>query len=171
SRSAHTPAPHSFPTRRSSDLAGPRTHFSNRFSRGSVGSGAVATLNLSPTEIREVQQVLIERGLLTGEADGVLGSRTQEALISFQRQQGIQTTGSIDTRTVAALGLSNKIGQQSGQTTTGSPSSTVGHSQTGTQQNTTGQANGQANAPMPQNQSTTGQGSGQAQGQQAQGQA
>jgi hypothetical protein len=150
--------------------AGPRTHFSNRFSRGSVGSGAVATLNLSPTEIREVQQVLIERGLLTGEADGVLGSRTQEALISFQRQQGIQTTGSIDTRTVAALGLSNRIGQQSGQTITGSQSSTVGQSQTGTQQNTTGQANGQANAPMPQDQSTTTrQGSGQAQGQ-AQGQ-
>ncbi|TMJ16251.1 MAG: peptidoglycan-binding protein, partial [Alphaproteobacteria bacterium] len=153
--------------------AGPRTHFSNRFSRGSVGSGAVATLNLSPTEIREVQQVLIERGLLTGEADGVLGSRTQEALISFQRQRGIQTTGSIDTRTVAALGLSNRIGQQSGQTTTGSQSSTVGQSQTDTPQNTTGQANGQTNAPMPQNQ-TTGQGSGQAQGQgqgQEQGQA
>jgi len=118
-----------------------------------------------------VQQVLIERGLLTGEADGVLGSRTQAALVTFQRQQGIQTTGSIDTHTVDALGLSSRIGQRTGQSTTGnSQSSTVGQSQTGTQQqqpsaqqNTTGPASGQANAPMPQNQSTTGQADGQQQ--------
>src|SRR5207247_1505934 len=87
-----------------------------------------------------------------GEADGVLGFRTREALIAFQRQQGIQTTGSIDTRTVTALGLSNRIGQQTGQSATQGRSSTVGQGQAGTQQGT-----GQANAPMPQNQSTTGQ--------------
>jgi len=141
--------------------AGPRT----RFSRASVGGGGgAASLNLSQTEIREVQQVLIDRGFLTDQADGVLTDRTREALISFQRQQGIETTGSVDTRTVASLGLSNRIGQQSSQTTSGSQSSTAGQSQTGTQQNTTGQASGQANAPMPQNQSTTGQAGGQAQG-------
>ena len=52
-------------------------------------NSATGALNLSESEIREVQQVLIQRGLLTGEADGVLGPRTQEALISFQRQQGL----------------------------------------------------------------------------------
>nr|WP_249809979.1 peptidoglycan-binding domain-containing protein [Bradyrhizobium sp. 139] len=46
---------------------------------------------------------------MTGEADGVLGTRTREALITFQRQQGIQASGSIDTRTVSTLGGSNKI--------------------------------------------------------------
>jgi hypothetical protein len=127
--------------------AGPRT----RFSRAGTGGGGVAALNLSEAEIREVQLVLIERGLLTGEADGVLGPRTREALITFQRQQGIETSGSIDTRTVATLGLSNKIGQQqTGQSTTQSTtqgqSSTVGQGQTGAQQNTTGQAT----APTPQ---------------------
>ena len=120
-------------------------------------------LDLSPQEIREVQRVLIERRLLVGEADGVLGSRTREALITFQRQQGIQTSGSVDTRTVTALGLSNRIGQQTGQSATQGQSSTVGQGQSGTQQpsarqqNTTGQGTGQANAPMPQNQSTTDQ--------------
>ncbi|XSC45959.1 peptidoglycan-binding domain-containing protein [Bradyrhizobium sp. RDT10] len=144
--------------------AGPRT----RFSRAGTGGGGVAALNPSEAEIRAVQLVLIERGLLTGEADGVLGPRTREALITFQRQQGIETSGSIDTRTVATLGLSNKIGQQqTGQSTTQSTtqgqSSTVGQGQTGAQQNTTGQAN----APTPQqNQSTTGQAAGQSQGQQ-----
>jgi hypothetical protein len=144
--------------------AGPRARFSRNFSGSSAGGGSVAALNLSPAEIREVQLVLIERGLLRGEADGVLSTRTQEALVSFQRQQGFEASGRIDTRTVASLGLSNKIGQQSGQSTSGSQSSTVGQSQTGSQQNTTGQASGQANAPAPQNQSTTGQAGGQGQG-------
>ena len=135
---------------------GPRA----RFSRRAASGGSFAMLNLSPQEIREVQRVLIERRLLVGEADGVLGFRTREALIAFQRQQGIQTTGSIDTRTVTALGLSNRIGQQTGQSATQGQSSTVGQGQTGTQQSTTGQGTGQANAPMPQNQSTTGQATG-----------
>ncbi len=141
--------------------AGPRARFSRRAARG----GSFAMLDLSPQEIREVQRVLIERRLLVGEVDGVLGSRTREALITFQRQQGIQTTGSIDTRTVTALGLSNRIGQQTGQSATQGQSSTVGQSRSGTQQpsaqqSTTGQGTGQANAPMPQNQSTTGQATG-----------
>jgi Putative peptidoglycan binding domain len=135
---------------------GPRARFSRRAARG----GSFAMLDLSQQEIREVQRVLIERHLLVGEADGVLGPRTREALITFQRQQGIQTTGSIDTRTVTALGLSNRIGQQTGQSATQGQSSTVGQGQTGTQQSTTGQGTGQANAPMPQNQSTTGQATG-----------
>jgi hypothetical protein len=142
---------------------GPRTHFSHR----STGSGSVAALNLSAGQIREVQQVLIDDGLLTGEADGVLGSRTREALITFQRQQGIEATGSIDTGTIAALGMSNKIGEGTNQ------SSTVGQGQTGSQQSapqtTTGQGTGQtttgqgAASPTGQgtSQTTTGQGTGQ----------
>ncbi|HLZ04202.1 MAG TPA: peptidoglycan-binding domain-containing protein [Bradyrhizobium sp.] len=155
--------------------AGPRTHFARR----AVGNESFAALNLGPDEIRVVQQTLIERGLLSGEADGVFGDRTREALITFQRQQGLQTSGSIDTRTVAALGLSNKISQsatQSGPSTVGqggnqNQQSTVGQGgqsgQTGMQQQqpsgsqtTTGQAPSgqQPSAQTPQNnQSTTGQ--------------
>jgi hypothetical protein len=147
---------------------GPRARFSRNFSGSSAGNGSAAALNLSQSEIREVQQVLIEQGFLTGEADGVLSTRTQEALVSFQRKQGIETSGRIDSRTVASLGLSNKIGQQSSQTTSGSQSSTVGQSQ-GSRQNTTGQGSGQANGQgssqsnAPMNQSTTGQAGGGAQ--------
>ncbi|WGD54125.1 peptidoglycan-binding protein [Bradyrhizobium sp. CB1650] len=135
--------------------AGPRTRFSRAGSMGGGGvSGSVAALNLSPEEIRVVQQVLIERGLLTGEADGVLGTRTREALITFQRQQGIQASGSIDTRTVSALGVSNKISATQSQTTTGQEQASQ---QQPAQQGTTDQNTGQANAPAQQNQPTTGQ--------------
>ncbi|WP_436213278.1 peptidoglycan-binding protein [Bradyrhizobium sp. LjRoot220] len=133
--------------------AGPRARFSGG---GSSGGGAMA-LNLSETEIREVQRVLIDQGLLTGEADGVLGPRTREALITFQRQQGIQVSGSIDTRTVSALGLSNRI--QSGQNVTGGQS-TTGQS-TSTPSTTTGQGQAGAQQPAqanpPQDQSATGE--------------
>ncbi|MGY3080575.1 hypothetical protein ACVWZZ_006983 [Bradyrhizobium sp. LM6.10] len=133
--------------------AGPRTHYAQH-GRSSGGGGSVAALDLSPDEIRVVQQVLIERGLLSGKADGILGSDTRSALMTFQRQEGFQTTGSIDSRTVAALGVSNKISATQGQSTS------VGQGQTGqsTPQNTTGQSNSQTNAPAQQNQ-TTGQAS------------
>jgi len=55
--------------------------------------------------------VLIEKGFDIGEPDGRLGSRTRRALIAFQRQQGFQVTGQIDTRTMTALGVSSTTGQ------------------------------------------------------------
>jgi peptidoglycan hydrolase-like protein with peptidoglycan-binding domain len=136
--------------------AGPRA----RYARGGVGASSgggasVAALDLSPDEIRVVQQVLIDNGVLRGEADGILGTSTREALITYQRQQGLQVTGSIDTRTVAALGVSNKISATQGQSST-----TVGQGRGGqqpsAQQNNAGQTTGQSNAPAQQNQ-TTGQ--------------
>ena len=75
-----------------------------RQARGSGGSGAA--MSLSVDEIREVQLVLIERGFLVGEADGAFGARTRQALIAFQRSEGLQVSGQIDTRTVTSLGLS-----------------------------------------------------------------
>ncbi len=95
--------------------------------RASRGGGTAATstevLQLSEPEIREVQLVLVQRGLLVqADVTGVLNERTKTALISFQRTQGLQTSGSIDVRTVSALGLSSKVGPQrsgaSGSSTT-----------------------------------------------------
>jgi hypothetical protein len=129
--------------------AGPRAHYAHT---GSSGAGGVAALDLSPDEIRVVQQVLIERGLLSGDADGVLGPDTRAALITFQRREGFQTTGSIDTRTVTALGVSDKISATRGQSTTADQ----GRERESTRPNMSGQNSGQANAPAQQNQ-TTGQ--------------
>ena len=128
---------------------GPRA----RFSSGSSGSSAVAAVDLSEPEIREVQQVLVQRGFLHGRVTGVWSTETREALIAFQRKEGFEASGSIDTRTVSALGLSGKVKAQSSTSTQGSNSTTTtGQSQSGTSgQSTTGQ-----NSPA-QNQSTTGQ--------------
>jgi peptidoglycan hydrolase-like protein with peptidoglycan-binding domain len=87
---------------------------------GQVGSnqagprqgGGVA---LSVEEIRAVQIALKDKGFSV-EIDGVLGPRTKQALIQFQRRQGLQASGEIDVRTKTALGMSNERG---GAATTG----------------------------------------------------
>src|SRR5262252_2141987 len=119
--------------------AGPRA----RFSRSS--SPSAVAVNLSEPEIREVQQVLVSRGFLHGRVTGVWGPETRDALIAFQRKEGFTANGTIDTRTVSALGLSGKVKAQESSSTQGSSSPTTGQ----------GGSNGQ-NAPAH-NQSTTGQ--------------
>ena len=64
---------------------------------------------------RRVQMALNQKGFMVGKPDGVLGPRTRNALIAFQRQQGLEATGKIDQPSIAALSLSNGVGS----TTTG----------------------------------------------------
>jgi Protein of unknown function (DUF1236)/Putative peptidoglycan binding domain len=65
--------------------------------------------DLDDAEIREIQLVLIRRGFFRGQADGVFTPRLREALLTFQRREGITARGSLDTRTVTRLGLSERI--------------------------------------------------------------
>jgi Protein of unknown function (DUF1236)/Putative peptidoglycan binding domain len=77
-----------------------------------LGSGFASSTEIRTTsgasdvEIRRVQEVLSERGFYHGKIDGVLTRETREALITFQRRQGIEATGRIDIRTSQALGIS-----------------------------------------------------------------
>jgi hypothetical protein len=127
--------------------------------RGDVGGSGAAFVDLGPDDIRVVQLVLIERGLLVGEADGVFGPRTRAALVQFQRREGITVSGRIDARTVTALGVSDKIKAPSG-----SQPATTGQGQEGAQPSgkqpmdnksrSSGQGGSQPSSP-----STSGQGS------------
>jgi hypothetical protein len=84
-----------------------------RTGQGRPVSGGVA--DLSADEIREVQVVLMREGFSV-EADGRLGPRTRDALIQFQRRNGLQATGQIDSRTITSLGVNIR---GSGDSTTG----------------------------------------------------
>jgi hypothetical protein len=68
----------------------------------------------SPEEIRRVQEVLIEKGFYRGLPDGVMSVEFKDALISFQRREGIEVTGRIDQRTATSLGVSVRIDGQAG---------------------------------------------------------
>ena len=99
----------------------PQLNEQQKQARGTVnlspeqGSAASSSLNLSRDDIRRLQVVLNQKGFNIGKPDGVLAVRTRNALIAFQRQQGLEPTGKIDQPTITALGLSNG----GGSTTTG----------------------------------------------------
>jgi len=86
--------------------AGPRTA---GYERGRNAS----SIHMSAAEIRQLQIALNAKGFNVGAPDGVLGPRTREALIAFQKQQGFQANGEIDQQTMAALGLNATTGSSS----------------------------------------------------------
>lgn len=59
----------------------------------------------SGTEVEEIQRVLKERGLFTGEITGYYGAQTAQAVSDFQRQQGLPETGIADERTLKRMGI------------------------------------------------------------------
>jgi hypothetical protein len=83
-----------------------------------VGSGGAAQydsrdndrvvgVSMTTEEIRRIQVILRDRGY-TIEVDGIMGPQTRDAIIAFQRREGIEATGQIDQRTSAALGVDAK---------------------------------------------------------------
>ena len=59
----------------------------------------------SGTEVEEIQRVLKERGLFTGEITGYYGEQTRQAVTKFQKQQGLSQTGAADEATLKRLGI------------------------------------------------------------------
>ena len=70
---------------------------------------AVETLVLkqgsSGAEVKEVQQRLKNWGYYQGSVDGVFGSQTKEAVLYFQRKNGLTVDGIVGNQTFNALGL------------------------------------------------------------------
>lgn len=56
--------------------------------------------------VRQVQQKLIQYGYLQGTADGVFGKKTYDAVVWFQRKNGLTVDGVVGQKTAEALGLS-----------------------------------------------------------------
>ncbi|MGZ5084308.1 MAG: peptidoglycan-binding domain-containing protein [Usitatibacter sp.] len=63
--------------------------------------------------VRQVQQTLQSKGYSPGPIDGQWGNRTQAALKKFQQSQGTQASGSLDSSTLVALGVSQGSGSTS----------------------------------------------------------
>jgi len=70
-------------------------------------------VNLSESQIRQVQQKLKTTGLFSGEIDGRMGPDLKEAISTFQMQHRLPQTGAIDQPTMAALNSSSSSGSSS----------------------------------------------------------
>lgn len=69
--------------------------------------------------VRKVQQKLINWGYLNGYADGYFGQMTFDAVIKFQKKNGLRVDGVVGTETFNALGI-YAPGGQGGQSSGGS---------------------------------------------------
>src|SRR5687768_17489447 len=67
--------------------------------------------------IENVQKTLKEKGHDPGTIDGVMGPQTTAALRAYQKEQGLEVTGRLDTTTRAKLGVAKSDDQAAAQPT------------------------------------------------------
>jgi peptidoglycan hydrolase-like protein with peptidoglycan-binding domain len=72
----------------------------------STSQTGVDTGRLSRADIRGIQHKLSQNGLYHGRIDGLNGPETQQALRSYQQQNGLPVTGTPDQQTLASLNSS-----------------------------------------------------------------
>ena len=66
----------------------------------------VSSVGSYGTEVRAIQEKLKERGLYNANVTGYYGEITRNAVLAFQKQQGISQTGTAGPVTLKALGIS-----------------------------------------------------------------
>ena len=66
----------------------------------------VVATGLTTTQIKTVQQKLKNWGYYTGNGDGIYGTKTRNAVIYFQKNNGLVADGIVGSKTAAALGMS-----------------------------------------------------------------
>ena len=72
----------------------------------SQGSAASVAWGSRGDQVRLVQQKLRQYGYMDGTADGVFGKETYDAVVWFQRKNGLTVDGVVGSATAAALGIS-----------------------------------------------------------------
>lgn len=65
--------------------------------------------------VRTIQTKLKNWGYYTGAVDGIYGSKTTEAVKSFQRKNGLTVDGVVGEKTLAALGMPSSGGENASQ--------------------------------------------------------
>jgi localization factor PodJL len=80
---------------------------------GMAGSGMARTAQEpaapAPRFVREAQRTLLELGYQPGPVDGVVGPKTKDALAKYQRSERIQSTGRLDSETMARLDIHERL--------------------------------------------------------------
>ena len=86
--------------------------------RGARKGGAA----MGDEQVKAAQQALKDKGHDPGTVDGRMGPKTQAALRDFQKAQGIEASGRLDTKTTQALGMDGKMSGTGSSSTSGSAS-------------------------------------------------
>jgi peptidoglycan hydrolase-like protein with peptidoglycan-binding domain len=84
-------------------------------------SGKSASGGASKEQVKAVQEALKEKGVDPGPADGVMGPKTRQALREYQKKEGLKASGTLDSETMAKLGV-QKAGASDSSSPSASPS-------------------------------------------------
>ena len=76
-------------------------------------AGSVLKIGSTGTEVKSLQQKLIELGYLSGTADGIYGNKTAQAVKSYQKAKKLTADGIAGQNTLSSLGSSSGTGTQS----------------------------------------------------------
>ena len=92
-------------------------------SGSAVGSGSSASGQMSQDQIKQIQQALKDKGHDPGPIDGNMNARTQQAIRDFQKSQKLTVTGTLDSSTASALGVTPPSSLGGGRSPSGSSGS------------------------------------------------
>ena len=71
------------------------------------GTQALSKLGTSGEEVRQIQTKLKNWGYYNGAVDGLFGPSTRDAVVSFQKKNGLTPDGICGTKTLAAMGIAS----------------------------------------------------------------
>lgn len=76
------------------------------FSVFSICVSALSKMGSRSEEVRQIQQVLKEKGYYDGNVDGIYGTKTKNAVTKFQKDNGLRVDGIAGNETLKALNIS-----------------------------------------------------------------
>lgn len=77
-------------------------------------ANALSKMGSTGTEVRQIQTKLKQWGYYNYTVDGIYGTRTKNAVISFQKKNGLTADGIAGSKTLAAMGISSSSSSSSG---------------------------------------------------------
>ena len=75
--------------------------------------GALSKIGSTGSQVSEIQSRLKTWGYYNGAVDGIFGTQTRDAVIKFQKKNGLTPDGIVGIKTLTALGISEKISYNS----------------------------------------------------------
>ena len=73
-----------------------------------VTVSAISKMGATGSEVSEIQSRLKEWGYYDGKIDGIFGTATKNAVIKFQKANGLVADGIVGNKTLAAMGISSQ---------------------------------------------------------------
>ena len=70
-----------------------------------VTVGALSKMGSTGDEVSQIQSRLKEWGYYTGSVDGIFGTATRNAVIAFQKANGLTPDGIVGSKTLSAIGI------------------------------------------------------------------